>query len=64
VGSTRGINLKLYLKGVKLDVGTLSFGNRVCDEWNRMPEWVVSVEGVNKFKGNLDHYLRENRRLK
>jgi len=37
---------------------------RVCDEWDRLPEWVVNVEGVNKCKGNLDHYLRENRGLK
>jgi len=36
------------------------FGNRVCDEWKGLPEWVVNVEGVNKCKGNLDHYLREN----
>jgi len=46
---------------VKLDVGKFSFGNRVCDEWNRLPEWVVNVESVNKLKGKWDHYLRENR---
>jgi len=36
----------------------------VCDEWNRLPEWVVNVEGVNKFKGNLNCYPRENRGFK
>jgi len=58
--STRGHDLKLYKKGVRLDVEKFCFGNRVCDEWNRLPEWVVNVEGVNRFRGNLDHYLRKN----
>jgi len=31
----------------------------VCDEWNRLSGWVVDRENVNKFKGNLDHYLRD-----
>jgi len=26
--------------------------------------WVVNEESVNKFKGNLDHYLMENREFK
>jgi len=64
VGSTRGHDLKLFKKRVKLDVGKFSFGNRVCDEWNRLPESVVNVEGVNKFMGNLDHYLRDKRGFK
>jgi len=29
-----------------------------------MGERDVSVEGVNKFNGNLDHYLREIRGFK
>jgi len=58
VGSTRRHDLKLFKQRVTLDVGSFSFGNRVCDESNRLPEWVVNVEDVNKFKGNLDHYLR------
>jgi len=57
-------DLKLFKKRVKLDVEKFSFGNRICDEWNKLPEWVVNVEGVNKFKGNLAHYLSENRGFK
>jgi len=63
VGSTREHDLKLFKKRVKPDVGKFSFGNRVCDEWNKLPEWVVNVVDVNKFKGNFYHYLRENRDL-
>jgi len=49
VGSTRGHDLKLFKNRVKLAVGKFSFGNKVCDKWNRLPEWVVNVDGVNKF---------------
>jgi len=64
LGSTRGHDLKLFKKRIKLDIGKFSFGIRVCGKWNRLLEWFVNVEGVNKFKGNLDYYLRENRRFK
>jgi len=64
VGSTRGHDLKLFKKRVKLDVRKFNVGNRVCDELNKLPEWIVNVEGVNKFTGNLDPYLRENRGFK
>jgi len=60
VGCTGRHDLKLFKKRVKLDVGKFSFVNRVCDEWNKLPEWVVNLESMNEFKGNLDHYLREN----
>jgi len=64
VGATRGHNMKLFKKRVNLDAGQFSFGNRVCDDWNTLPRWVVSGESVNEFKGNLDHYLRDNRGFK
>jgi len=51
---------KLYKKQVKLNVGKFSFGNRACDEWNRLPPWIVNVESVNKCKGNSHHYLKDN----
>jgi len=37
-------------KRVNLDAGKFSFGNRVCDEWNKLPGWVVNVESMNNFK--------------
>jgi len=37
VGATRGHDLKLIKKGVNLDAGSFSFGNR-------LPGWVVSGE--------------------
>jgi len=50
VGATRGHDLKLFNKGVNLDAGKFSCGNRVCDDWNRLPGWVVSRGSVNEFK--------------
>jgi len=54
----------LFKKRVNLDAGKFSFGNRVCDEWIKLPGWVVNVESMNEFEGNLDHYLRNNRGFK
>jgi len=53
VGCIGGHDLKLFKKGVNLDAGKFSFGNPVCDEWHRLPEWVVNGESVNKSKGNF-----------
>jgi len=29
-----------------------------------LPEWFVNAQSVNKFKGDLDHYIRKNRGIK
>jgi len=64
MGNTRGHDWKLYKRQVKLDAGTFCSVYRSCDEWNRLPSWVVNEESVNIFKGNLDHYLMDNRGFK
>jgi len=55
---------KLLKKRVNLDAGKFSLGNRVGDEWIKLPGWVVKVESLNKFKGNLNYYLRDNKGFK
>jgi len=64
VGCTRGHDWKLLKKRVNLDAGKFSFGNSVGDEWSKLPWSVVKVESMNEFKGNLDHYFRDNRGFK
>jgi ribonucleases P/MRP protein subunit RPP40 len=59
--NTRGNSLKLYKKGVKLDVAKYSFGNRVVNSWNKLPDTVVKAETVNAFKGRLDDFLLHTR---
>jgi len=60
VGGTRGHDCKLFKRLFNLDAGKFRFGNRFCDKWSQLPGWVVNVESLNEFKGNLDRYLRDN----
>jgi len=64
MGRTRVHDWNLFSKQVRLDAGKFSFGNLACDEWSRLPSWIVKEESVNKFYGNLDHYLNDNWRFK
>jgi len=43
---------------VNKDVFKFSFGHRVIDEWNKLPEEVIKAEGINLFKTKLDKFLR------
>jgi len=49
--ATRGVFMKFFKKRVNFDVGKFNLGNRVCDDWNRLPGWVVSGECVHEFMG-------------
>ena len=48
---------------MRLDVGKNTFGNRVCDEWNRLADDVVIASSLVTFKAKLDHHLRNVRGL-
>src|SRR5258706_15750989 len=58
---TRGHMMKLYKERVKKDVLKFSFGNRVVDEWNKLPEEVVNAVSINSFKTKIDKFLRIKR---
>ena len=53
---TRGHNLKLTKKYGRLNFRKFSFGLRVVNNWNDLPNWVVNAKDVNDFKGKLDKY--------
>jgi hypothetical protein len=55
---TMGHSLKLYKMRVNKDVFKFSFGHRVIDEWNKLPEEVINAEGLNSFETKLDKFLR------
>src|SRR6266496_3525803 len=57
VFGTRGHKYKLFKSFCKLDVKKFSFGNRVINEWNSLPDAVVNSVSINDFKGKLDHHL-------
>jgi hypothetical protein len=60
-GDTRGHNLKLYKERCNKDVLKFSFGNRVVNNWNKLPNEVVNSKSINAFKANLDKFLKYNR---
>ena len=60
-GVRRGHSFKLFKKRYRLDVGKFKFASRVCEEWNRLGDGVVSAGTVNAFKTRLDHHLRNVR---
>ena len=45
-------------KAVNKDVFKFSFGHRVIDEWNKLPEEVIQGDGINLFKTKLDKFFR------
>ena len=51
---TRRHSMKLHKKKVRLEVERWSFGNRVVERWNSLPEDVVNEETVNGFKGKFN----------
>jgi hypothetical protein len=55
---TRGHSMKLYKERVNKNVLKFSFGNRIIDKWNKLPEEVINVNCINTFKNRLDTYLR------
>jgi hypothetical protein len=57
---TRGHSMKLYKERVNKDVLKYSFGNRVVDLWNSLPEEVINSNSINSFKNRLEKHLRKN----
>ena len=55
---------KLQKKNLRIDVAKYSFGNRVINEWNRLPDRILQGDNLNKFKGELDKYLGHTRGLR
>ena len=54
---TRGHSMKLYKERVYKDVCKYSFGNRVIDKWNSLPEDSINATSINMFKNRLDKFL-------
>ena len=56
-GARKGHSFKLFKKRYRLDEGKFKFASRVCEEWNRLGDEIVSAGTVNVFKTRLDHHL-------
>ena len=52
--TTRGQSLKLFKKRSRLNVRANKFSQRVVDQWNSLPECVVTAPSFNAFKSRLN----------
>ena len=59
--NTRGHTLKLHKGRFRLDVGKFSFGNRVVEEWNALPQEAIDNTSLNGFKNRIDCHLKYKR---
>jgi hypothetical protein len=59
VTKTRGHPLKLASIRYDNVMHSLCFARRITNQWNRLPESVVSVESVQAFKHHLDIFFAE-----
>ena len=63
-GGSRGHKFMLFKKRFLTNLGKFSFGNRVVNTWNILPDNVVQSGTINCFKNELDRYSRMYGRLK
>jgi len=54
---TRGYGLKLEKSHFSREVRKHYFYNRIINEWNRLPAYVVYSKGVKEFKKSLDTFI-------
>ena len=47
--TTRGNSLKIFKTGSKHNIRKYTFSNRVVNNWNSLPAWVVNAESVVKL---------------
>jgi len=55
--STRGHNFRLFKSFSRLKYRSDFFFNRVLNNWNSLPNYIVNAESVNSFKSLLDSYF-------
>ena len=56
--NSRGNSQKLYVKQNRTDIRKQFFASRVIPKWNKLPDKVVSAPNIDKFKEELEPYLK------
>ena len=54
---TRSNGFKLDKFRFQKEIGRNWFGNRVVDEWNRLPSDIIAAPSLDSFKHRLDKYM-------
>ena len=54
--STRGHNFKLEKPRCRTSFGLQHFSQRIINDWNALPSYVVNAKDVNDFKSKLDKH--------
>jgi hypothetical protein len=54
--NTRGHSLKLEVQRSRLDKRKVFFSHRVVQQWNSLPQQVVTSVSINSFKNSFDKF--------
>jgi len=57
---TRGHHLKLIKERNKTTIRNNSFSQRIVNNWNSLPQHIISAPSINTFKNRLDKYLKNH----
>jgi hypothetical protein len=55
--NTRGHSLKLAVQRSRLDLRKSFFSQRIIQQWNDLPQYVVDAPSTNSFKSRLDNFM-------
>ena len=58
---TRSNGLKIYKKYNRTSTRRFTFSQRIINDWNSLPQEVVTSPNVLTFKSNLDNFLYNQR---
>ena len=59
--TTRGHQLKLFKYRSRLNCRSNYFFNKLINDWNNLPDFVVNANSVNCFKSLIDNYFLDSR---
>ena len=57
---TRSHGFKLFKERTNKKSYSCFFTHRITNLWNSLPEYVVNSKTLNKFKNNIDKYLKKH----
>ena len=53
---TRGHKYKMEKKRSRLEIRKNFFSQRIVNEWNSLPDYVIEAESINSFKNRYDEF--------